>query len=105
MTASSVPERASPRSARPTTPNSARPNVEQFDLSHNVYLRTAPRACHPDNAGTEAFAIGVCDLGFLLSRVLFAGAEWVWLPFREALPDAAQRSAFGGSRVGEECSS
>jgi len=32
-------------------------------------------------------------------------AEWVWLPLREALPDAAQRSAFGGSRIGEECSS
>ena len=29
----------------------------------------------------------------------------MWLLFREALPDAAQRSAFGGSRVGEERSS
>ncbi len=32
----------------------------------------------------------------------FVGAEWVWLLFGQALPEATQRSAFGGRCSGEE---
>jgi hypothetical protein len=47
MIAPSVPERALAWvRAFDDTNTRARPNVEQFDLSHNVNPRTAPRACH-----------------------------------------------------------